>query len=77
MAVKDTKIPRETRWPSVLYYLYLHFSALIGLYLAVFQAKWTTVFYSNYLVFTDALHIRIILYIYQLTFLIGKFQSFS
>jgi len=48
MADKDTRIPREIQWPSVLYYLYLHFSALIGLYLGIFQAKWTTIFYSNY-----------------------------
>lgn len=48
MTDKEIRILRETRWPSVLYYLYLHFSALVGLYLAVFQAKWTTIFYSNY-----------------------------
>lgn len=52
MTNEGTRIPRETQWPSVLYYLYLHFSALIGLYLAIFQAKWTTIFYSDYILFT-------------------------
>lgn len=51
MADKDTRIPRETNWPNVLYYLYLHFSAVIGLYLGIYQAKWTTIFYSDYLNF--------------------------
>lgn len=67
MADNDTRIPRETRWPSVLYYLYLHFSALIGLYFMVFQAKWTTIFYSNYLDFTDNYS-----YLYLFTTLVGN-----
>ncbi|KAL5235913.1 hypothetical protein ACI65C_003323 [Semiaphis heraclei] len=55
MADKDTRIPREIRWPSVLFYLYLHFSALIGLYFVVFQAKWTTIFYTICLVYVSVL----------------------
>jgi len=51
MADKNTRIHREIQWPSVLYYLYLHLSALIGLYLGIFQAKWTTLFYSNYCIY--------------------------
>jgi hypothetical protein len=59
MANKDTKIPRETHWPSVLFYLYLHFSAFIGLYLGIFQVKWTTIFYSNYFILYMNLYIII------------------
>ncbi|XP_025404877.1 delta(9)-fatty-acid desaturase fat-6 [Sipha flava] len=55
MANKDTKIPRETHWPSVLFYLYLHFSAFIGLYLGIFQVKWTTIFYTICLIYLSVL----------------------
>lgn len=48
MADQDARIPRETQWFMVLYYLFLYVSALFGLYLAVFYAKWITIAYSNY-----------------------------
>jgi len=56
MADKDTtRIPREIQWSNVLYYVYLHFSALIGIYLGIFQAKWTTIFYTVCLIHVSVL----------------------
>lgn len=67
MADKDTtRIPREIQWPCVLYYVYLHFSALIGVHLGIFQAKWTTIFYSKYILFIfHNLYIQLLQYTFS------------
>jgi hypothetical protein len=33
----------EIVWPNVYWYTFLHLSAIYGLYLGIFQAKWATV----------------------------------
>lgn len=54
-ADKDTRIPRETQWLVVLFYLFFNFFAMVGLYLAIFYAKWITIIYAICLIYVSVL----------------------
>jgi hypothetical protein len=39
---------RSANWALILFYIYIHFFAIIGIYLMLSKAKWMTIFFCTY-----------------------------
>lgn len=48
-AEKEVRIKRDILWQNVLVFIYLHMSAVYGLFLIFSQAQFSTVAFSKYL----------------------------